>query len=423
MKKLFALLLALALLSALALPTMAEDDAVVLTKQTLKVHGIETACEAYNIGGYNYFKLRDLALLMMGTESRFAVGYDSATQTVTVTTGIEYTPDDSELAQRGDYSAFAQKSAQKLFIDGKERGDLSVYNIGGYNFFKLRDLGTALGFGVDYDPETNSMLVTSQPTMASELKGGVMPVPMGRRVAADFNGDGRDETVRVWLEAPMDSWGFNVHLTIDGTALTDELLTLKPFFDAPDEFFWLVTDVDEADGVLEFALQDWGPSDDLTTHFFRYDGERLSYLGNVEGFFYFEGHDASASVLGGGRVRSELRLSVLQTWWAMTEYALGADGKFAPVPQDFYTSTATDQQTTLQCALYGWADRDGQPAVLPAGTTAQIVGTDNVRWVLLRLADGSDCWLKFTQDNGYKLEAPDGEAVCWDALSDLMMAD
>lgn len=41
------------------------------------------------------------------------------------------------------------------------RSNLSVYNIGGSNFFQLRELGTALGFTVDYDAATNTAIVLS----------------------------------------------------------------------------------------------------------------------------------------------------------------------------------------------------------------------------------------------------------------------
>lgn len=422
MRKGIGLLLALALLVSVCAPAFAAGDAIILTRQALRVNGAEAACEVYNVNGYNYFKLRDLAYLLNGTDSRFAVGYDEPTRTMTVRTGMAYTPNGSELVQRGDLSGSAQVSAQKLLIDGKERGDLRAYNIGGYNFFKLRDLGNALGFGVDYDEDSGTMLVDSYTTRQLSLRDGIMPVPLGERVRADFDGDGTAETVRVWLECPPNGWGFGVHLCIDGTDRSDELMALVQYFDAPDESIWLITDVDAADGLLEIAVQDWGPSDDPVTAFFRYDGRTLRYLGKVEGFLSFDGHTASAEVSGSGVVCSRMRLDVLQTWWAMTDYAVGADGRFAPQPQDFYTSTFANQQTTLQRALYGYADRAGRPRVLPAGTTARIVGTDNARWVLLTLSDGSDCWLKLGE-HGYQLEGPDGGVDSWLALSDLCMAD
>ncbi|MBR3554975.1 MAG: hypothetical protein IKN89_03610 [Oscillospiraceae bacterium] len=60
-----------------------------------------------------------------------------------------------------DKASTAVPSSQTIMIDGRIRTDLSVFNIGGNNFFKLRDLGEALGFSVDYDARTNTAVVIS----------------------------------------------------------------------------------------------------------------------------------------------------------------------------------------------------------------------------------------------------------------------
>ena len=132
-----------------------------LSNQNLTVNGKAVDCEKYNIDGNNYFMLRDLALLLNGTTSQFSVGYDKASRTVSITTGEAYTPDGSELKAGVDNSATAVPSNQPIVIDGELRDDLTAYNIGGHNFFKLRELGQALGFYVHYDKATRTMLVDS----------------------------------------------------------------------------------------------------------------------------------------------------------------------------------------------------------------------------------------------------------------------
>ena len=130
--------------------------------QKLRVNGAQIDCEKYNIDGSNFFMLRDLGYMLNGTGSQFAVGWDGATGTVTVTAGKPYEPNGSELAVGADLSDQAVRSAQTIVINGVVRGDLAVYNIGGHNFFKLRDLGDALGFDVDYDQSTNTAVVKSR---------------------------------------------------------------------------------------------------------------------------------------------------------------------------------------------------------------------------------------------------------------------
>lgn len=54
-----------------------------------------------------------------------------------------------------------QLSSQPLTVDGKAVS-AQAYNIGGSNYFMLRDLGSALGFGIDYDAATRTVLVITK---------------------------------------------------------------------------------------------------------------------------------------------------------------------------------------------------------------------------------------------------------------------
>jgi YD repeat-containing protein len=162
MKKTICILLAV-LLAAAILPIGALAADVVLSGQNLRVDGKAISCEKYNIDGSNYFKLRDIAVLLNGTGSQFSVGWDGEKKLISIVTGEAYEPNGSELdLSGGDKSATAARSTQTLTINGEERSDLSAFNIGGNNFFKLRDLGEALGFKVDYDGTSNTAIVISR---------------------------------------------------------------------------------------------------------------------------------------------------------------------------------------------------------------------------------------------------------------------
>jgi len=133
----------------------------VLTEQKLTVNGAAKQAEIYNIDGSNYFKLRDVAALLTGTPSQFSVGYDSARNTVTVRTGSAYTPQAGDLQTGTDRSETAVVSAQRVEINGRA-ADLTAYNIGGNNFFKLRELGAALNFTVGYEEATRTITIHSR---------------------------------------------------------------------------------------------------------------------------------------------------------------------------------------------------------------------------------------------------------------------
>ncbi|MGN1001807.1 MAG: subtype B tannase [Oscillospiraceae bacterium] len=139
----------------------AEDPEVCVSEQNVTVDGEAVEAEVYNINGYNYFKIRDMAALLNGTGSQFSVDFDEATNVVTVESGKAYVAVGGELDPGVDASETCIKTLQTVIIDGME-AKLSIYNIGDNNFIKLRDLGEALGFGVGYDAATNTAVITTK---------------------------------------------------------------------------------------------------------------------------------------------------------------------------------------------------------------------------------------------------------------------
>ena len=168
MKKFLALILCLALMCSV-LSVGASAAAVMLSPQNLSVDGRNITCEKYNIDGSNYFKLRDLAFLLKDTAAVFGVDYSESDNSVIVVPGMPYEPNGSELVVGADKSATAVPSAQHIWIMGTDSDGLSIYNIGGNNYFKLRDMGTALGFLVDYDAATNTAIVTTSDYAGSSV--------------------------------------------------------------------------------------------------------------------------------------------------------------------------------------------------------------------------------------------------------------
>ncbi len=133
---------------------------VVLSSQSVSIDGITRPFEAYNIDGYNYFKLRDIAMVLSGTGSRFSVSFDTGKMEVYSQTGESYTAVGGELTAGEDKSKSAVPSAWSFYVNGKEV-KVNAFNIGGNNYFKIRDLSDALGFFVDYDQAQNAVVVNS----------------------------------------------------------------------------------------------------------------------------------------------------------------------------------------------------------------------------------------------------------------------
>lgn len=125
------------------------------------VDGEQVDILAYNIGGANYFKLRDLAMALAQTDAGFAVLWNADTQTVEITTNAQYEPIGGELMGGGTNNAVANASTHKVIVDG-EKANLSAYNIGGANYFKLRDVLSEIGAGVTWDEVRRHVLITTK---------------------------------------------------------------------------------------------------------------------------------------------------------------------------------------------------------------------------------------------------------------------
>lgn len=141
------------------------------TSSKIVVDDVEVSLEAYNINGNNYFKLRDLAYVFSPQDAFFCpyygfeVVWDGKLNAINITkTGdwedSMYTPIGGELAKGDGKDKVAVPCKSSIYLNG-EPISLTAYNINGNNYFKLRDLGTALNFAVDWDDETKTVIVCS----------------------------------------------------------------------------------------------------------------------------------------------------------------------------------------------------------------------------------------------------------------------
>ena len=149
----------LAMLAALTLCARTYAAEVVRSSQKVEVDGVVAEVYPYNIDGSNYFKLRDVAYLLNVTDYQFNVEYSDGA--VHIITGAAYKPVGGEMADDGDMSSTAVESKHTIYIDGVRNDGFTVYNIGGRNYFNLRELGKAIGFGVSYDAVRKTVMIDS----------------------------------------------------------------------------------------------------------------------------------------------------------------------------------------------------------------------------------------------------------------------
>jgi hypothetical protein len=128
------------------------------TASSVLFNGQTVAFDAYNISGSNYFKLRDLAYALNGSEKQFNVGWDGTADAVNLTSGKPYAAVGDEMTGKGAGEKIPNPTASKIYLDGREVS-FTAYNIGGSNYFKLRDIGQTFNFGVAWDGAKNMILI------------------------------------------------------------------------------------------------------------------------------------------------------------------------------------------------------------------------------------------------------------------------
>ena len=176
MKKFFKLSVFL-LIFAMLLPTAAHAQGVraVKSPQALRIDGELTDLRGYNVGGYNYYRLRDLAQALRGKVD-FDLKGDN--KEIVVDCTKTYTPIPGD--QTGGAIERGVSQQMRLTVIGEHPAELveNAFNVRGYNYFRLRSVGAILGFDVSYDKARNEAVITTKgPAPAPKLT----PVePQGR---------------------------------------------------------------------------------------------------------------------------------------------------------------------------------------------------------------------------------------------------
>ena len=123
--------------------------------------------QGYNINDNNYYKLRDIAYILNGTDSQFNVAWDGRNNRIELTKGAAYQTVGGEMAASGTTAVEScTPSDSTILLDGKEIS-LTGYRVNGNNYYKVRDIGEALGFSVGYENET--VLIRTTETRKSRL--------------------------------------------------------------------------------------------------------------------------------------------------------------------------------------------------------------------------------------------------------------
>ncbi len=139
--------------------------------ETMVVDGQPVELQAYNVGGSNYIRLRDIAAVMKDTQKPFDVQWLFNKIVV-----VEDTPYSGNANTQISESGIAQKAVSNIFymtpdeyLESLEYNTIMcewylsarALNINDENYVKLRDIAKRINFGVDWDSNTKTVIIDS----------------------------------------------------------------------------------------------------------------------------------------------------------------------------------------------------------------------------------------------------------------------
>ena len=205
MKKKVLPLVLTAAMALCAVPAMADDAVeVISTTQAVTVNGEKVDFEGFNIEGFNYFKLEDVAAAVDKNVTfdgkTFTIEEAPAEETTAPTEATEKTPAETTAPTEettapaeattapaeattapteatettapteateatAETTEEAPAEEEVAVEEGTEETtdvEYSSIEVEGVEYFKLRDLADIIGFGVDYDAATSTVVITTE---------------------------------------------------------------------------------------------------------------------------------------------------------------------------------------------------------------------------------------------------------------------
>ena len=150
-----------AVLSVTLASAAAASPKVAVSDHKFMVNGKAVTPQAYNVDGYNYFKLRDVAYLLSDTTAPFNVTWTpSQSSVIHLISGQKYQKVGGELSASTLSSLKVSASTFKVLLNGSAvsfRG----YLINDNNYYSIADIADAIGFEAGWDNATRTVRLTT----------------------------------------------------------------------------------------------------------------------------------------------------------------------------------------------------------------------------------------------------------------------
>ncbi len=161
MKKIIATAIAIVIM-IFQIPARAIDANAVPSTWSVFVNGEYKPLKGYNIAGTNYYKLRDIAMAVNGSEKQFEVKWDSETKEIHMNSQTPYTVVGGELSEyEAEQAVMAETTKSPVYLDG-ELKSFDAYYINGNNYFKLRDILKTFNIGLVWNNADKTVWINTE---------------------------------------------------------------------------------------------------------------------------------------------------------------------------------------------------------------------------------------------------------------------
>lgn len=127
-----------------------------LSNASVSVNGVETIIDGYNVNDTNYFKVRDIAMILKDTKYKFNVEWDTKNDGINLVVGYDYIPNGSELMRENVTDIEVLENSTPIFVNGRQKA-MTAYNINGSAYFRIRDIADSIGFDITWDESTQTI--------------------------------------------------------------------------------------------------------------------------------------------------------------------------------------------------------------------------------------------------------------------------
>lgn len=131
------------------------------SESTVTVDGKAIDMYGYSVNGSNYYKIRDIAMILRTTAKKFNVEWDQSLNAILITSGEKYTIIGGELADDSSGALDVSETAAPIYVNGNQ-SDVKAYTINGATYFKIRDIADLIGFNIAWNDDTKTVAITTE---------------------------------------------------------------------------------------------------------------------------------------------------------------------------------------------------------------------------------------------------------------------